>query len=161
MKIIRLKSNKWNYDFIATRKLNSITGIVIHNTGNIGDTAVNNGNYFKREAVGRSAHFFIDRDGYIVKSVPMKRIAWSVGTPKAGVIYNNKNTISIELCDISDKDISDKQLESLIWLIKRIKKYCKNANAIIRHYDINGKQCPLRYVNPTKWEDLKRRLTNG
>ena len=26
MKIIRLKSNKWNYDFIATRKLNSITG---------------------------------------------------------------------------------------------------------------------------------------
>lgn len=158
MKIIRLKSNKWNYDFITKRKYADIKGICIHNTGNVGDTATNNGQYFKREEVGRSAHFFIDRDGYIVKSVNMNRIAWSVGIPKPGVIYNNKNTISIELCDIVDKDISDKQLESLKWLIKKIRKKCKNANQIMRHYDISGKECPKRYIERSKWDKLRRGL---
>lgn len=158
MKIIRLKSNKWNYDFISKRKYSDIIAICVHNTGNVGDTATNNGQYFKRESVGRSAHFFIDRDGYIVKSVNMNRIAWSVGVPKPGVIYNNKNTISIELCDIVDKDISDKQLESLKWLIKKIKKKCKNINQIVRHYDISGKECPKRYIEKSKWEQLRKEV---
>lgn len=158
MKIIRILSNKWNYDFLGKRKYADIKGIVIHNTGNVGDTANNNGQFFKREEVGRSAHFFIDRDGYIVQSVKMYRIAWSVGIPKPGVIYNNKNTVSIELCDIVDKDISEKQMQSLIWLIKKIRKKCKNANQIMRHYDISGKECPKRYIERSKWDKLRREL---
>lgn len=158
MKVIKIKSNKWNYDFITKRKYSDIKAFVIHNTGNVNDTAVNNGQYFKREEVGRSAHFFIDRDGYIVKSVNVCRIAWSVGIPKDGVIYNNRNTISIELCDIVDKDISEKQLEALKYLIKRIKKKCRNCNQIIRHYDISGKECPKRYIERSKWEKLRRGL---
>ena len=51
-----------------------------------------------------------------------------------------------------------KQEAALKYLIKRIRKKCKNANQIIRHYDINGKQCPLRYILPKKWEELRRRL---
>lgn len=81
-----------------------------------------------------------------------------MGIPAKGVIYNNKNTVSIELCDIADKDISEKQAEALKWLIKKIRRKCKNANQLIRHYDINGKQCPVRYISPIKWENLRRRL---
>ena len=35
--------------------------IVIHYTANDGDTAVNNGNYFKNNAVKASAHYFVDK----------------------------------------------------------------------------------------------------
>lgn len=159
MRVIKIKCNKGNYDFIAKRKYTDIKGIVIHNTGNTSDTAINNGQYFKRENnLQRSAHYFIDRDGYIVKSVPMCRIAWSVGQPSQGVILNNRNTISIELCDIATKDISDKQLDSLKWIIKKIQKKCPNATTICRHYDINNKLCPIRYIDSKKWEELLRRI---
>ena len=161
MRITKVMCNKGNYDFIGKRSYDKIKGIVIHNTGNKGDTAINNANYFKRENnLQRSAHFFIDRDGYIVQSVRMYRIAWSVGKPLPGVIFNNTNTVSIELCDIVDKDISEKQLESLKWLIKKIMRKCKNARTILRHYDINHKQCPARYVDSKKWNELLRRLSD-
>lgn len=159
MKIKTIKCNKHNYDTTFTRKYDEVKAIVIHNTGNIGDTAENNAKFFSNPvSPQRSAHFFIDREGNIIRSVYVKRVAWSVGIPAKGVIYNNKNTVSIELCDIADKDISAKQEEALKWLIKKIRRKCKNANQIIRHYDINGKQCPVRYISPIKWENLRRRL---
>lgn len=161
MRIKTIKCNKANYNSRVKRKYTDIKGIVIHYTGGTNDTAINEGNFFSRpcEDYPRSAHFFIDRDGVIVRSLHINRIAWSVGTPNKGVIYNNDNTVSIELCGIADKDISEKQFESLKWLIKKIKKRTGQV-ALMRHYDINGKQCPLRYVSPIKWETLKRRLEN-
>ena len=159
MRIKTIKCNKHNYDTTYKRKYNEIKAIVIHYTGNDNDTAENNAKFFSNPvSPQRSAHFFVDRNGNIVRSLFIKNVAWSVGIPGKGVIYNNKNTVSIELCDIADKDISKKQEEALKWLIKKIRKKCKNANQIIRHYDINGKQCPLRYLNPVKWDNLRRRL---
>lgn len=161
MRIRTIKCNKANYDYRRKRKYTDIKAIVLHYTGLATDSAINEGNFFSRpcEDYPRSAHFFIDYDGNIVRSLYIKNIAWAVGQPNQGVIYNNDNTVSIELCSIADKDISEKQFESLKWLIKRIKKKTGPV-AIIRHYDINGKQCPLRYISPIKWETLKRRLEN-
>ena len=159
LKIKTIKCNKYNYDISYKRGYDEVKAIVIHNTGNTNDTAENNGRFFQNKVTpSRSAHFFIDREGNIVRSVYVKRVAWSVGQPSKGCLYNNKNTVSIELCDIATKDISEKQLKSLKWLVKRIKKKCKNCDQIIRHYDINGKQCPLRYLTPNKWESLRKEL---
>lgn len=160
MKIKTIKCNRNNYG--GKRKYKDIKAIVIHNTGISNDSAENEGNYFKNNDFSRggdykrSAHFFIDREGNIVRSVYIKYVAYSVKDINP-TMYNNFNTVSIELCDIATKDISEKQLESLKWLIKKIKKYVGDV-PIIRHYDVNGKQCPLRYLNPIKWESLRKEL---
>lgn len=159
MRIKTIKCNKNNYNSKFKRPYNRIKAIVIHNTGNVGDSAENNGNFFKNNDLNdykRSAHFFIDREGNIVRSVYIKYIAYSVKDINP-TMYNNANTVSIELCDIADKDISEKQLKALKWLIKKIKKKVGDV-PIIRHYDVNGKQCPLRYITPTKWEALRKEL---
>ena len=39
---------------------NAVRFIVVHYTANKGDTAKNNADYFAREKVGASAHFFVD-----------------------------------------------------------------------------------------------------
>ena len=46
--------------------------IVVHYTSNKGDTAKNNADYFAREKVGASAHFFVD-ENEIWESVPENR----------------------------------------------------------------------------------------
>jgi len=159
MKIKTIKCHKHNYDTTYKRKYSDICAIVIHYTGNDNDTAENNAKFFSSPvSPQRSAHFFIDRNGNIVRSLYIKNVAWSVGIPSKGVIYNNKNTVSIELCDIASKDISPEQKEALRWLIKKIRKKVKKDLPLIRHYDVNGKQCPLRYVNPIKWENLRKEL---
>lgn len=159
MRITTIKCNKANYNCKVKRKYTDIKAIVIHYTGLSNDTAHNEGTFFSKPCTDypRSAHFFVDYEGHIVRSLHINRVAWSVGIPNKGVIYNNDNTVSIELCAIADKDISEKQLKALKYLIKKIMKLTGPV-AIIRHYDINGKQCPLRYINSQKWEELKRRL---
>lgn len=157
MKVIKIPANQSNYG--EKRKADDVIAIVIHYTGNVGDTAENNGLFFaKKVNPPRSAHYFIDRKGNIIKSVNRRRVAWSVGNPAKGVKYNNKNTISIELCDIADKDATKAQIKACNQLIKFIKKYHKNCKDIIRHYDVNGKLCPARYVDDKKWNNLKKEL---
>lgn len=155
--------NPNNYDSKRIRAYKSIKYIVIHYTANKGDTAENNAKYFNRCVVKASAHYFIDRDGNIAKSVNMNRIAWSVGGLfKRVPLYGkatNENTISIELCDIVGRGVSAKQKKALKNLCKAIYKKCPNIQDIIRHYDVNGKICPQYYVdNVDKWEKLKKEV---
>ena len=163
----RFKAHPDCYESRFVRHSDSIYYIVIHNTGNKGDTAENNARYFthkpKRQA---GAHYFIDngKDTKIFKSIDRNRTAWSVGGLfKMGAPYyrkcTNYNSISIELCDIVDKPIGKYQKEKLIYLLKQIHKHHKNAQTIIRHYDVNGKNCPCYYVeHPDKWEKLKKEV---
>lgn len=120
------------------RKKKIVKTIYIHGTGNKGDTAKNNADFY---ATGNEriagAHFFIDRDGKIARSIPMNRIAYAVGD-----MNNNTYSVSIELCDIYNKYPSKKQIKATRKLIKYIKRYCKNVKHIKRHYDSNGKLCP-------------------
>ena len=114
--------------------------------------------------------YTVDRDGNIVKSVPMNYTAWSVGGRKysncsktgGGKKYSictNSNSVSIELCDIVDREPSAKQIEATRWLIKYIRSHgCKNATNIIRHFDVTGKPCPARYVDDKEWADFKKKI---
>lgn len=155
--------NPANYDCAKIRNKKSIKYIVIHYTGNKGDSAENNCKYFAKNITRTSAHYFIDREGNIAKSVNINRIAWSVGgLYKRVPLYGkatNANTISIELCDIVDKGVSAKQKKALKNLCNALVKKCPNIKDIIRHYDVNGKVCPMYYVyNESKWNKLKKEV---
>lgn len=56
--IIRMISN-YNY---SSRNGNKVKYIVLHYTGNKGDTARNNGAYFSRGNRNASAHYFVDNN---------------------------------------------------------------------------------------------------
>lgn len=176
MKTIKWKGKKFSINRLwcyknpffgyGTRKLKTVKGIVIHNTGNKNDTAKANANYFlnNKKRYG-GAHIVIDRNGIIYQCARLKDICFSVGgdkykntTPKYYNILNNVNTISIELCDIVDKEPSKKQIESTIAVISYIQKHCKNAKTICRHYDINGKPCPIYFIEETRWSKLLKTL---
>lgn len=154
MNVVKIKCNPKNYSYGSKRSYDSITTIVIHYTANKGDTAENNGNYFKNNVTKTSAHYFIDRNGVIVKSVNRNKIAWH-----AGDWDMNVRSIGIELCDIVDQPVSLAQKKALKAIIKSIKKQCKNVNTIIRHYDVTGKLCPKYYVeHEDEWKKLKTYL---
>lgn len=165
--MIKIAANKHSYDSKNKRNKKDVKYIVIHNTGNRGDTAENNANYFKnvntREA---GAHFFIDQNGVIIKSVDLNRVAWAVGGGKyadcnktgGGKLYRiacNANSVSIELCDIMNKQPSDKMIKSVAETVKYIQKYCPNAKDIIRHFDVNGKHCPERMMEDEDWKEFQ------
>lgn len=170
MKYLKIPCNPRNYG--SKRDHRKVKFIVIHYTAGTHDTAVNEGNYFKNHVAKASAHFFIDRDGNIVKSVPMDRVAWSVGGKKyadcartgGGKKYGictNVNSVSIELCAIADKDPSEKQIRACKECVAYIMKYCKSvvgAWQIIRHFDVNGKHCPARMMDEHKWNEFKARI---
>ena len=147
-------ANKNNYG--GSRALNKIKYIVIHYTGNDGDSDENNGRYFKNKIVKASAHYFVDDDS-VTQSVPDNYVAWSVGGSKysncsatgGGKLYgtvNNTNSISIEICDDVKNGIvypSAKTIENALELTRVLmKKYNISKERVIRHFDVTGKSCP-------------------
>lgn len=171
IKIHKKLAKPISYDASKKRSLNSIKYIVIHYTGNKGDTAKGNTTYFATSNTRQAgAHFFVDKSGEIYKSVNMNRIAWAVGgkystSNGAGSYYgkcNNSNSVSIELCDC----ITDTNWEQKVAtrnLVKYIQKHCPNAKTIIRHWDVNGKSCPAPMVGKKneKWKRLHSFLAEG
>lgn len=165
MKVI--KANQSNYG--SKRNHDTVKYIIIHYTAGKGDTAENEGRYFQGKNRKASAHFFIGQDGTVVKSVGLDRIAWSVGGRKysdckktgGGRLYgiaNNSNSVSIELCDNLTKDPSEAQIRAVRSTIAYIRKYCQNADTIIRHFDVNGKHCPARMIDSKKWNTFLKML---
>lgn len=157
----------------GTRPLKNIKYIPVHYTGNKGDTAKNNVDFFatgnKREA---GAQFFVDQQGNVWQSIPMGTTAWAVGLgggkpdySKGGAsLYGkctNYNSVSIELCDCATKDPSDAMIKAVKELVKHIQSKCPNAKTICRHFDVTGKECPKRMSgkNNKKWEDFKKAIT--
>lgn len=127
--------NKGNFSD-SNRKSSDIDTLVIHYTGNDGDTAENNGNYFKNNVVETSAHYFVD-DTTVVRSVADKNIAWHAGD------WNiNCRSIGIEIAG-STSECKGKTLENVILLTQRLmRKYNISKDRVIRHYDANSKICP-------------------
>ena len=159
----------------AERAIGKIKYIVVHYTANDGDTDEGNGNYFAEHIIKASAHYFVDGDS-ITQSVPDNYIAYSVGGDKwndcnktgGGKLYGqctNSNSISIELCDEVKNgyyDFSDATLENAIDLIKTLmKKYDIKIDRVIRHFDVNGKPCPKPFVDNSRWQEFKNRITES
>ena len=154
------------------RPLSNIKYIVIHYTGNKGDTAQNNLDYFANGNTRQAgAHFFVDKKGNVGKSIPMNRTAWAVGGDhrsgrKGEAAYfgkcTNANSVSIELCDMRSKT-NWEQMYATRKLVKYIQSKCPNAKTIIRHWDVNGKDCPAPFTGSgnEKWTEFKRFITAG
>ena len=165
MKFIRAKSISYG----PRRPYKQVKAIVIHYTGISNGSAQSECLYFSRGNQRQAgAHIFVDRAGNICKSVPLSRPAWSVGiffTKANGAAkywgeLNNYNTVSIEMCDCAKHDPSKAQIKAIKKAIKYIRRYCKNATKLVRHWDICGKQCPGRMsggpgtVGYKRWQKL-------
>lgn len=149
------------------RNVNGIKYIVMHYTGNVGDTAKNNADYYARAEIMTSAHFFVSEKD-IYQSVPIDHTAYAVGLGKRTEPYykwpplwkkaTNTNSISIEMCGSKDSiEASETTKETACKLaVTLMKKYGLTPSSLCRHYDITGKKCPAWAVNdPGQWLEMR------
>ena len=143
--------------------------IVLHYTGNNGDTAKANTKYFKSTYRGASAHYFVD-ENEVWQCVEDHHIAWHCGDTQkytnGGATLKGKatntNSIGVEMC--SDKVngvyiITEKTIENTVKLVQYLmEKHSVPAENVVRHFDVTGKLCPFPYVDHTKWQELKERI---
>lgn len=163
MKIRQHLANAGNIG--GSRSASAIRYIVIHYTGNDGDTADNNAKYYAGSIVKTSAHYFVDAKE-IVQSVPDLRVAWAVGGSKyasckqtgGGKLYGkctNTNSISIEICDATRDGVYKPAPETVTAVLdltrELMKKYNVPAANVIRHFDVTGKLCPAYWTSDAVW----------
>ena len=139
--------------------------IVIHNTSNGTSTppiAYNNTQYFKSTYRGASATYFIDDGDTIYRCVRDTDTAWHCGESASRNGCYNSNSIGIEVCERSDGTFSEKEIQTLGWLVQGLmNKYGIPASRVCRHHDVTGKECPWYYSNDSRWATLKKRITEG
>ena len=157
-------------NFYSGRGGNSIKYIVVHYTAGNGDTAMNNAQYFHNNSgLQASAHYFVDEHS-VVQSVRDTDGAWHCGGPLESShhplhnICMNRNSLGVEMC--SDKvngkyiitaQTVDRTVELVRWLMA---KYGIDADHVVRHYDVTGKDCPEPWVrDESLWRKFKARLT--
>lgn len=135
--------------------LEGVNNIVIHWVGNPGSDAEGNREYFENlqynEKIGVSSHFIIGLNGEILYIVPTSEVAYC-NYPR------NMDTISIENCHPDwNGQFNQATYDSLIRLCSYLcEQYGLTADALIRHHDVSGKDCPRFYVeHPEYWEQLK------
>lgn len=171
MKKKEILANRANFG--NTRPYSSIRYIVLHYTGNNGDTAENNAKYFqKAHKPASSAHYFVD-DNTIVNSVPDNYVAWSVGGNRyfdiektgGGKLYRkatNANTINIEMCGTARDGkggASEKTMQNAVDLcLELMGRHVIDIDHVIRHFDVTGKHCPAYLMDDGSWKDFKGRI---
>ena len=143
-----------------------VKNIVIHYVANPGTSAQANRNYFENlrqkannpEGVKASAHFIVGLNGEVVQCIPLTEIAYA-NYPR------NDDTISIEVCHPDETgEFSEETYRTVVKLTADLlKDYGLNADDVIRHYDVSGKNCPKYYVeHEDAWlklrEDIREEL---
>ncbi|WFR58234.1 peptidoglycan recognition family protein [Anaerocolumna sp. AGMB13025] len=135
--------------------LKKVNSIVVHYTANPKTGAEANRNYFENLRISKetsaSSHFVIGLKGEIIQCIPLDEISFASNN-------RNEDTISIECCHPDETGkFNDSTYGSLIKLLAWLcKEYNLDRDDIIRHYDVNGKLCPLYYVeHEDAWEMLK------
>ena len=133
-------------NFGSFRSAGDIQYIVIHYTGNDGDTAIANARYFQRKNLQTSAHYFVDSTE-VVQSVPDLRIAWHCGSKHyLHPDCRNRNSIGVELCDDLQGGVIYPTpatiYRALVLVGALMAEYHIPADHVIRHYDVSGKLCP-------------------
>ena len=133
-------------------ELDGVKNIVIHYVGNPNTTAKNNRDYFDNDSTEVSSHFVVGLEGEIIQCVPL----WE---KSAASNWRNNDTISIEVChpDYTGKfndDTYNAVIKLTAWLLNELGL---DESAVIRHYDITEKLCPLYYVeHEDAWEQMKK-----
>ena len=127
--------------------LKNVQYIVVHWTSNQGDTAKNNADYFAREVVKASAHYFVD-ENEVWNSVPPDRQAWHVGAKIYVHPYcRNSNSIGVEMC-LTGKGYVLRRgtIERTVKLVRELmQKYDVPIDHVLMHHDVTGKYCPGRF----------------
>ena len=144
----------------ARGRTQPIEFLVIHYTANNGDTVQNNLDYFAGNAVGTSAHYFVDENGY-GQSVKDQDTAWHCGANQyKHPDCRNANSIGIELCSKKDSRgnyyFMDQTVYNAAALARQLMQtYGIDRTHVLRHYDVTGKRCPAPMVDtPTLWENF-------
>ena len=144
----------------ARGRTQPIEFLVIHYTANNGDTVQNNLDYFAGNAVGASAHYFVDENGY-GQSVKDADTAWHCGASSyRHKACRNANSIGMELCSRKDSKGNYYFLDQTVYnaaaLARQLMQtYGIDRTHVLRHYDVTGKRCPAPMVdNPTLWENF-------
>lgn len=146
------------------RNTSNIKYIVIHYTGNNGDTDTGNGNYFANNNTGTSSHYFVDEDS-CTQAVPDNHIAYHCESKgmkfKCGC--RNANSIGVEMCSdvVNGKYLITERTKTNALILTKwlMAKYSVPASNVIRHYDVCGKLCPEPWVRiSAEWQDFKNRL---
>ena len=143
----------------SSRNGNSIKYIVVHYTGNRGDTAKNNIDFFYRANRNASAHYFVD-DNSIWQSVEDSRASWNCGDGNGKYGITNRNTLAIEMCCAVDGHVTAKTEANTLELVKYLqKKYGVPNSNVVRHYDASRKACPNWSANNwARWHNFKAKL---
>lgn len=133
-------------------ELDGVKNIVIHYVGNPNTTAKNNRDYFDKDSTEVSSHFVVGLEGEVIQCLPL----WE---KSAASNWRNSDTISVEVCHPDDTGkFNDATYNAVIkltsWLLNELGL---DESAVIRHYDITGKLCPLYYVeNEDAWNQMKK-----
>lgn len=132
-----------------------VNAIVVHYVGNPGTSAAANRSYFQNLATTHetyaSSNFLVGLEGEIIQCVPVNEVAYCSGE-------RNDDTVSIEVCHPDDTgEFSEESMASLVkltaWLCDA---FHLDAEDVIRHYDVTGKECPRYYVqHPEAWEAFR------
>jgi N-acetylmuramoyl-L-alanine amidase len=150
------KKVSFGYRTVKNRK---ITNIIIHSVfNNIGgekydiDLIVNQFSKYKV-----SSHYVIGRDGTIYRFVDESHVAFHAGSSilPNGKSNINATSIGIEILTSFDESPTEKQLESLIALVKHIKKRYP-IEFTLRHSDI----APSRKTDPWNmdWDAFTKQI---
>lgn len=135
--------------------------IVVHYTANHGDTAKNNADYFAREKIKVSAHYFVD-EKEIWASVPENYVAWHCGAKRyRHAECRNTNSIGVEICmnDRSGKIRMESIAHAAQLVQKLMARYHVPAERVIRHYDVTGKLCPAPLVaDEGMWRKFREQI---
>lgn len=133
-------------------ELDGVKNIVIHYVGNPNTTAQNNRDYFDKDSTEVSSHFVVGLEGEIIQCLPL----WE---KSAASNWRNSDTISVEVCHPDDTGkFNDTTYNAVIkltsWLLYELGL---DESAVIRHYDITEKLCPLYYVeHEDAWNQMKK-----
>ncbi len=144
--------------------LDAVHDIAIHYVANPGSSAKANRDYFDSldnpavEGAGRqaSAHLIVGLEGEVVQCLPLNELAYAVRS-------RNPDTISIEVCHPDETGkFSDTTYNTLVkltaWLLQQENL---TPDHVIRHFDCDGKACPLYYVeNEDAWNRLKQDIAD-
>ena len=159
MKIFERRACRGNY---LPGRTAPVEYIVVHYTGNWGDTAQNNADYFARKVTGSSAHYFVDREE-VWRSVAEKDTAWHCGSSHpVHPLCRNGNSIGVEMCDSAGGVPPEVEARTIALVEELMARYQIPPDRVLRHYDVTGKKCPAPWVDaPGEWEKFRAVLRGG
>lgn len=139
--------------------LGAIKNYAMHYTGGTG-SAKNNCIYFASADRKSSADFFVDKDGTIweYNNILDGYYTWAVGDGHGKYGITNTNSVHVEVVN-NGGAFTEKQIAAVNALYAHLCSILGRKLNVVRHYDASRKQCPIHYVDKSRWSTLKSKIT--